>query len=134
MFNSPFTSLCAWLKPRGLDYLLAAAAPPAMSKCNEEVFSESGSLIIVGSDTSAIGLAAAFFYLTRYPHAQEKLAKEVKSAFSSVDDIKGGAAVHSSQYLQAFIQGTMRMSPPVPTDIAPEVPGDVLGRIWLILR
>ncbi|KAI8416316.1 hypothetical protein FOFC_02625 [Fusarium oxysporum] len=30
--NSPFTSLCAWLKPRGLDYLLAAAAPPAMSK------------------------------------------------------------------------------------------------------
>ncbi|KAJ9413485.1 cytochrome P450 monooxygenase AKT7 [Fusarium oxysporum] len=141
-----------------LDYLLAAAAPPAMSKAqiedemqarcksgtesrkdffqylvlaldletgkgcsNEEVFSESGSLIIAGSDTSAIGLAAAFFYLTRNPHAQEKHAKESRAAFSSVGGIQGGAALHSSQYLRAFIQGTMRMSPPVPTDIAPEV-------------
>ncbi|KAJ0131389.1 Uncharacterized protein HZ326_25521 [Fusarium oxysporum f. sp. albedinis] len=119
--NSPFTSLCAWLKPRGLDYLLAAAAPPAMSKCNEEVFSESGSLIIAGSDTSAIGLAAAFFYLTRNPHAQEKHAKESRAVFSSVGGIQGGAALHSSQYLRAFIQRTMRMSPPDPTDIAPEV-------------
>lgn len=88
---------------------------------NEEVFSESGSLIIAGSDTSAIGLAAAFFYLTRNPHAQEKHAKESRAAFSSVGGIQGGAALHSSQYLRAFIQGTMRMSPPVPTDIAPEV-------------
>ncbi|KAI3564230.1 cytochrome P450 [Fusarium oxysporum f. sp. albedinis] len=156
--NSPFTSLCAWLKPRGLDYLLAAAAPPAMSKAriedemqarcksgtesrndffqylvlaldletgkgcsNEEVFSESGSLIIAGSDTSAIGLAAAFFYLTRNPHAQEKHAKESRAVFSSVGGIQGGAALHSSQYLRAFIQRTMRMSPPDPTDIAPEV-------------
>ncbi|KAI3562983.1 cytochrome P450 [Fusarium oxysporum f. sp. albedinis] len=118
--NSPFTFLWAWFKPRGLDYLLAAA-PPAMSKCNEEVFIESGSLVIAGSDTSAIGLAAAFFYLTRNPHAQEKHAKESRAAFSSVGGIQGGAALHSSQYLRAFIQGTMRMSPPVPTDIAPEV-------------
>ncbi|KAJ0131459.1 putative inactive purple acid phosphatase 29 [Fusarium oxysporum f. sp. albedinis] len=88
---------------------------------NEEVFSESGSLIIAGSDTSAIGLAAAFFYLTRNPHAQEKHAKKSRAAFSSVGGIQGGAALHSSQYLRAFIQGTMRMSPPVPTDIAPEV-------------
>ncbi|KAK2470587.1 hypothetical protein H9L39_17775, partial [Fusarium oxysporum f. sp. albedinis] len=88
---------------------------------NEEVFIESGSLVIAGSDTSAIGLAAAFFYLTRNPHAQEKHAKESRAAFSSVGGIQGGAALHSSQYLRAFIQGTMRMSPPVPTDIAPEV-------------
>ncbi|EXM14616.1 Cytochrome P450 [Fusarium oxysporum f. sp. vasinfectum] len=54
---------------------------------NEEVFSESGSLIIAGSDTSAIGLAAAFFYLTRNPHAQEKHAKESRAVFSSVGGI-----------------------------------------------
>ncbi|KAI3565793.1 cytochrome P450 [Fusarium oxysporum f. sp. albedinis] len=77
---------------------------------NEEVFSESGSLIIAGSDTSAIGLAAAFFYLTRNPHAQEKHAKKSRAAFSSVGGIQGGAALHSSQYLRAFIQRTMRMS------------------------
>ncbi|KAH7461638.1 hypothetical protein FOMA001_g18973 [Fusarium oxysporum f. sp. matthiolae] len=82
--------------------------------------SESESLIIAGSETSPISLAAAFFYLTRYPHAQEKLAKELKAAFSSVDGIKGGGALHSSQYLRAFIQETMRMSPPVPADLAPD--------------
>ncbi|KAF9773128.1 hypothetical protein IL306_009106 [Fusarium sp. DS 682] len=167
---SPFAPLWAWLKPRGLDYLLAAAAPPALSKwqtfvekcfteraqienearglcksgtesrkdffhylfqavdpdtgkgySNDELFGESESLIIAGSDTSAISLAAAFFYLTRYPNAQENLAKEVKSAFSSVGDIKGGPALYSCQYLRAFIDETMRMSPPVPADLAREV-------------
>ncbi|EMT66818.1 Isotrichodermin C-15 hydroxylase [Fusarium odoratissimum] len=154
----------------GLDYLLAAIAPPALSKwqtfvekcfteraqleneargvcklgtesrkdffhylfhaidpdtgkgySNDELFGESESLIIAGSDTSAISLAAAFFYLTRYPHVQDKLAKELKSTFPSVDDIRGGAALYSCQYLRAFIDETMRMSPPVPADLAREV-------------
>ncbi|KAL5583797.1 hypothetical protein FOVSG1_015148 [Fusarium oxysporum f. sp. vasinfectum] len=167
---SPFAYLWAWLKPRGLDYLLAAIAPPALSKwqtfvekcfteraqleneargawklgtesrkdffhylfhaidpetgkgySNDELFGESESLIIAGSDTSAISLAAAFFYLTRYPHVQSKLAKELKSAFPSVEDIKSGSALYSCQYLRAFIDETMRMSPPVPADLAREV-------------
>ncbi|KAH7233957.1 cytochrome P450 [Fusarium redolens] len=166
---SPFAYLWAWLKPRGLDYLLAAIAPPALSKwqtfvekcfterarleneargvcklgtesrkdffhylfhaidpdtgkgySNDELFGESESLIIAGSDTSAISLAASFFYLTRYPHVQDKLAKELKSTFPSVDDIRGGAALYSCQYLRAFIDETMRMSPPVPADLARE--------------
>ncbi|KAF5240860.1 hypothetical protein FANTH_9381 [Fusarium anthophilum] len=167
---SPFAPLWAWLKPLGLDYLLAAAAPPALSKwqmfvercftervqieegawggskpgpesrkdffhylshaidtdtgrgySNDELFGESESLIIAGSDTSAISLAASFFYLVRFPHAQEKLAREVKSAFPSASDIKGGPALHSCQYLRAFIDETMRMSSPVPADLAREV-------------
>ncbi|CVL09361.1 related to benzoate-para-hydroxylase (cytochrome P450) [Fusarium mangiferae] len=113
---SPFAYLWAWLKPNGLDYLLAAIAPPALSKwqtfvekcftqrtqleneargvgklgtesrkdffhylfhaidpdtgkgySSDELFGECESLLIAGSDTSAISLAAAFFYLTRYP-------------------------------------------------------------------
>ncbi|EXK25420.1 hypothetical protein FOMG_17930 [Fusarium oxysporum f. sp. melonis 26406] len=137
---SPFTSLWDWLKPRGLDYLLAARAQiedEVQARCKSGTesrmgffhylfldldldISESESLIIAGSETSPISLAAAFFYLTRYPHAQEKLAKEFEAAFSSVDGIKGGGALHYSQYLRAFIQETMRMSPPVPADLAPD--------------
>ncbi|KAF5622875.1 Isotrichodermin C-15 hydroxylase [Fusarium sp. NRRL 52700] len=166
---SPFAPLWAWLKPRGLDFLLAAAAPPAFSKwqtfveqcftervqvennlrglwekgdsrkdffhylfqavdpdtgkgySKDELFGESESLIIAGSDTSAISLAASFFYLSRYPHVQQKLAEEIKSAFSTVDDIKGGPALYSCQYLRAVIDETLRMSPPVPADLSREV-------------
>ncbi|KAL7755384.1 hypothetical protein ACKLNR_014482 [Fusarium oxysporum f. sp. zingiberi] len=167
---SPFTALWVWLKPRGLDQLLAVAAPPALSrwqdfveKCFEErakvegdtqklnkleadsrkdffhyllqavdpvtgkgytkdeLFCESESLIIAGSDTTATSIAAAFFYLSRSPQIQERLAKEITSVFSSAEDIKGGTALYSCQYLRAIIDETLRMSPPVPADLAREV-------------
>ncbi|KAF5723051.1 Isotrichodermin C-15 hydroxylase [Fusarium mundagurra] len=167
---SPFTALWVWLKPRGLDRLLAVAAPSALSrwqdfveKCFEErakveedarklnkpkddrrkdffhyllqavdpvtgkgytkdeLFGESESLIIAGSDTTATSIAAAFFYLSRSPQIQEKLAKEITSAFSSAENIKSGTTLYSCQYLRAFIDETLRMSPPVPADLAREV-------------
>ncbi|KAF5239780.1 hypothetical protein FOXYS1_15480, partial [Fusarium oxysporum] len=57
----------------------------------------------------------------RSPQVQEKLAKEITSAFSSSDDIKSGTTLYSCQYLRAFINETLRMSPPVPADFAREV-------------
>ncbi|KAM0562878.1 hypothetical protein ACHAPJ_001718 [Fusarium lateritium] len=167
---SPFTALWVWLKPRGLNRLLAAAAPPALSQwqtfvetcfaerakvedeaqnlnkpesdtrkdffhylfravdpgtgkgyTKDELFGESESLIIAGSDTTAISTAAAFFYLSRNPQAQEKLAKEITSAFSSADEIKSGTTLYSCHYLRAFIDETLRMSPPIPADLSREV-------------
>lgn len=87
----------------------------------DELYGESEMLIIAGSDTTAITTAAAFFYLSRNPEIQEKIAKEVAAAFSTVDDIKGGPALYSCQNLQAFIKETLRMSPPVPADLSREV-------------
>ncbi|KAF4980974.1 hypothetical protein FZEAL_3131 [Fusarium zealandicum] len=167
---SPFAAFWVWLKPRGLNQLLAAAAPPALKnwssfveKCfiervkaeedlqkfekpesdsrkdffhylcqavdpetgkgysRDELFGESESLIIAGSDTTAISTAAAFFYLSRNPEVQGKLAKEITSAFSSADEIKSGTTLHSCRYLKAFIEETLRMSPPVPADLSREV-------------
>ncbi|KAJ4250327.1 hypothetical protein NW757_007160 [Fusarium falciforme] len=164
---SPFTALWVWLKPRGLNQLLAAAAPPALKnwqtfveKCfaerarvqysaekpegggrtdffhylfkavdpetgkgysEDELFGESESLIIAGSDTTAITTAAAFFYLSRNPEVQQKLADEITSTFSSLDEIKSGPTLHSCKYLRAFIEETLRMSPPVPADLSREV-------------
>ncbi|RMJ10958.1 hypothetical protein CDV36_009408 [Fusarium kuroshium] len=161
---SPFTALWVWLKPRGLNQLLAAAAPPALKnwqmfveKCfaerariehesdgdgrkdffhylfkavdpetgkgysQDELFGESESLIIAGSDTTAISTAAAFFYLSRNPEVQQKLADEITSTFSSLDEIKSGPTLHSCKYLRAFIEENLRMSPPVPADLSREV-------------
>ena len=87
----------------------------------DELFGESESLIIAGSDTTAISTAAAFFYLSRNPEVQQKLADEITSTFSSLNEIKSGPTLHSCKYLRAFIEETLRMSPPVPADLSREV-------------
>ncbi|KAK9786770.1 hypothetical protein SCARD494_11074 [Seiridium cardinale] len=70
------------------------------------------SLIIAGSDTTAIIMSAMFFYLARNPAIREKSVREVLSTFSSPDEIMSGSKLGSCQYLRAFIQDALRMTPP----------------------
>ena len=168
---SPFSPAWVWLKPRGLDWLLTIASPPAVlqwqkfvEKCltdrtgvqqdlekhpkpdNEirkdffywlfkavdpetgkrgytldELFGECELLTIAGSDTTAIVLSAAFFYLTRRPEVQAKLAKEISSTFSSYGEITSGDKIMSCKYLTAFLEEALRMTPPVSAEPAREV-------------
>lgn len=159
-----------WLKPRGLDRLLAAATPPAIQKWTDfvddclakrthkqreleekpkpesdvrkdffhwlfnakdpetgtgyslpELYAECELLTIAGSDTTAIVISAAFFYLSRHPSVQAKLAREISSTFSGYDEIKAGPKLQSCKYLTAFLTEAMRMSPPVPAEPSREV-------------
>lgn len=172
---SPFAGFWAWLKPRGLDWLLEAATPPALKnwevfveKClaertkeevererkveaghvpDEEVrkdffhymyhaedpetgtkgfpphemYGEAELLIIAGSDTTAIVMAALLFYLVRNEAIHAKLAEEIRSTFASSSEIKSGAKLQSCKYLRAFIQEGLRMTPPVGGDTLREV-------------
>ncbi|CAI6058673.1 unnamed protein product [Clonostachys chloroleuca] len=105
-------------------YLISATDPITgqPSYGSSELFGESESLIIAGSDTTATSTAAATFYLVRNPDVQERLAAEVRQAFPSVADIKGGDLLQKQcKYLQAFIKETLRMSPPTPADMPREV-------------
>jgi cytochrome P450 len=167
----PLANAWVWLKPRGLDKLLAVASPPVVKKwqdfvelCLEnrskdeleleknpkpegevrkdffhwlfkavdpetgergydlnELFAECELLTIAGSDTTSVVLSAAFFYLARRPEVQAKIAQEVKSIFSSYDDIKSGSKIMSCKYLTAFLQEAMRMTPPVAAEPSREV-------------
>jgi cytochrome P450 len=67
-------------------------------------------------------MAAIFFYLSRNPAAYAKAAEEVRSTFSSVEEIAGGAKLNSCRYLRACIDEAMRMSPAVGQTLAREVP------------
>lgn len=111
-------------------YLLGATDPDTgkPSYDHAELFGESESLLIAGSDTTSISTAAAAFYLVRNPDVQARLAAEVREAFPSPEDIKGGDRLQKHcRYLQAFIKETLRMSPPAPADMPREVlPGGIV--------
>jgi cytochrome P450 len=87
----------------------------------DELWGECELLTIAGSDTTAIVTAAMTFYLAKNPRMQEKVAKEVRSTFSSYEEIVYSPKLHSCRYLRAFIQETLRVAPPVPADLAREV-------------
>ncbi|KAI0468148.1 cytochrome P450 [Xylaria cf. heliscus] len=79
-----------------------------------ELFSEATIIMVAGSDTTATALSATFFYLARNPECYEKLCSEIRSTFTSGQDIRTGPQLASCRYLRACLDEGMRMSPPVP--------------------
>lgn len=64
-----------------------------------------------GSDTTASSLAAAFFYLSHNVAAYREVAQEIRSSFSSIEDIRAGPTLHNCVYLRAALNETLRMAP-----------------------
>lgn len=82
---------------------------------------------IAGGETTATVLTAAFHFLGRDRAAYEKLVAEVRSNFNSIDEITA-ANCEKLPYLQATINETMRLYPPLVTLGIRESPGaDVDG-------
>jgi cytochrome P450 len=80
-----------------------------------------------GSDTTAVQLAANFFYLTNNPQALAHLTKEIRGTFNSVGDIRLGPKLDGCQYLHAVVNETLRMSPSLPGVLPREVlPGGLI--------
>ena len=104
--------------------MLSHATDPESGKgfSKEEIIAESVTLVVAGADTSATAMAAIFFYLSRNPDAYARAAAEVRSTFSTVEEITGGAKLNSCRYLRACIDEAMRMSPSVGQTLARESP------------
>ena len=58
-------------------------------------------------------MAACFYYLSRHHKAYAKAYIEVRSTFSSANEIRNGQKLNSCHYLHACIDEALRMSPPV---------------------
>lgn len=86
-----------------------------------ELMSEASLLIIAGTDTTSVTLCVVFFYLTRNPKVYERLAGEVRGTFKDADDIVSGSKLAACQYLRACIDESLRMAPPVPSELPREV-------------
>ena len=77
---------------------------------------DSSLLIGAGADTTAHTLSAMLFYLLHNPRVYDKVAKEVRSNFDSVDEISAypGSKLTYLPYIKAVIEETLRLSPAAP--------------------
>lgn len=97
-------------------------APGANDRDNAEatkwLHGDSRLLIVAGSDTVAIVLTHLFYHLAADPGLVEKLREELGPLMTS----GGGEAFHvrdvqHAKFLNAVINETMRMHPPVPSGV-----------------
>ncbi|ETN39028.1 uncharacterized protein HMPREF1541_07070 [Cyphellophora europaea CBS 101466] len=79
----------------------------------KELWGESNTLIIAGSDTTSTTLTSTIFYLLHNPATLARLQQEIRGAFESVEEIRAGPTLNDCKYLRACIDEALRMSPPV---------------------
>lgn len=89
---------------------------------------ESVLLMVAGSQSTAGGLAAIFFYLAHHPAKLARLRAEIHGAFAREQDIRyeyaSCALATLLPYLRACVNESLRLSPPTPGHL----PRDVVGR------
>ena len=95
-------------------HILAARDPETGNGFSlDELWGESTLLTVAGSDAISTGMAGCFFYLSRHKDAYERARIEVRSAFTSPEEIKSGPTLNSCIFLRACIEESLRMAPPV---------------------
>ena len=73
------------------------------------------SMLLAGSQLGTTALAAATYYLLRYPDSMKELRNEINSSFAKEQDITV-ASTQGLLYLEAVINETLRMHHPTPSD------------------
>ncbi|KAF9873688.1 branched-chain-amino-acid aminotransferase [Colletotrichum karsti] len=92
----------------------------------EELVEEAILLITAGSDTSSTAISSTIYYLLHSPDKLARLQKEVRSVFTSIDQIEFGTELQACTYLRACINEGLRLSPPAGSVLHRQVePGGV---------
>ena len=99
------------MKDEPLD-LISGFLKPDSGITDQEYQSSVETLIIAGSETTATLLSGVTYYLMMNPDKMKKVVTEIRSAFSSADDINF-ASVNNLSYLLACLNETLRLYPPV---------------------
>jgi cytochrome P450 len=86
----------------------------------EELQADSALIIAAGSDGVGITLSGCVFYLLSNPEIMERLVKEIRETFDSVEEIHN-PKLGSLPYLHACIEETLRMNPPKASSLPREI-------------
>lgn len=79
-----------------------------------ELKTNSGTILVAGSETTATLLSGATYCLLKNPEVMQKLKDEVRGRWQNYSDITF-EAVNTAPYLLAVLQEALRYFPPVPT-------------------
>ncbi|KAI9150038.1 Cytochrome P450 monooxygenase lcsN [Paramyrothecium foliicola] len=77
-----------------------------------ELSTETALFVIAGSDTTSATMAGLAHYLTGSSACYRQASEEIRSTFSSLDEIRLGPKLNSCTYLRACLDEALRMSPP----------------------
>ncbi|KAF5856985.1 hypothetical protein ETB97_006441 [Aspergillus alliaceus] len=77
-----------------------------------QISTETATFIVAGSDTSSTTMAALSHYLTWSPRCYKRAVGEVRTTFSSADEIVFGAKLNSCIFLRACLDEALRITPP----------------------
>lgn len=80
-----------------------------------ELASNSDTLIVAGSETTATLLCGVTYYLLQMPKSLERCMDEVRTAFDADKDITFKSASTKLPYMLACLDEALRLFPPVPT-------------------
>lgn len=98
----------------------------------DEIMGTSGILIVAGSETTATLLSGATYHLLRNRTAYAKAQDEVRSAFAAPEEMTL-ARLAQLPYLQAVLEESLRVYPPVPVALPRRTPpeGAWIAGTWV---
>lgn len=82
---------------------------------NAELISNSDTLIVAGSETTATLLSGVTYHLLNSPAVLRRCVDEVRRAFGSAEEISFQSASASLPYMRACLDEALRLFPPIPT-------------------
>lgn len=77
-----------------------------------------------GTDGPAVSISMTLYYLVRHPHTFAKLRQELDGVLSQEEIIAPWSKVKNLTYLRACIDESMRLAPPVATELIRRTPPD----------
>ena len=98
-------------RPDFMSYFLRQAEKEQLSKTVIEA--QASVIILAGSETSAVTLTAALYYVISNDDIYRRLCEEVRSAFKTSADISLQGVLSRLPYLEACVQETLRIHTPI---------------------
>jgi len=86
-----------------------------------ELDANAGTFVLAGSETTAATLSGTTYYLLQHPAVYRRLVDEIRGAFKDTLDIQL-PSIASLSYLNAVLDESMRIYPPVPAMLPRLVP------------
>jgi cytochrome P450 len=117
--------------PDFMDYMISPNNPePSTKQELTHIEQVAFQLFVTGFDSIQITFYAVLFSLSKYPNIHATLIKEIRDSFQSYEEITPDALV-SLEYLNAFINETLRVHLVVPNGMPRISPGAMVDGVYV---